>query len=116
MLFTNDGSDGCTQYDSYAIAPLPARKQLWDAHDEHHWLTEKSKEVDADQVFGLKMSGRMTKVSTFQDVQGTQLALMLVRQREPAEEESEEHWREWCSGMDDLGALVMLAASLRAQS
>jgi hypothetical protein len=114
MLFTNDGSDGCTIFDSYAIAPLPAKKQLWDARDENQWLTEKSKEADSDQVFGLKVSGRMTKLSTLQDVQGTQLDLMRARPRELVEEESEEHWREWCSGMDDLGALIMLAASLRA--
>jgi hypothetical protein len=28
--------------------------------------------------------------------------------------ESAENWEEWCSGMDGLGGLVMLAASLIA--
>lgn len=116
MLFTNDGSDGCTLFDSFAIAPLPAKKHLWDARDEHDWLREKSKEVDADQVFGLKVSGRMAKLSPFGVVQEAQMGVMLAQPREPTADESEEHWKEWCSGMDDLRALIMLAATLRAQS
>lgn len=115
MLFTNDGSDGCTLSDSYAIAPLPAKKALWDACDEHDWLLEKSKEND-DMVFGLNVSGGMAKLRTFRGVQESRSEIMLVRPRELTEDESEENWKEWCSGMDDLGALIMLAATLRAQS
>ena len=31
---------------------------------------------------------------------------------QPTESESNIHWQEWSSGMDGLGALIMLAASL----
>jgi hypothetical protein len=34
---------------------------------------------------------------------------------QPTESESNTHWQEWCSGMDGLGALIMLAASLPIQ-
>jgi hypothetical protein len=115
MLFTNDGSDGCTLFDNYAIAPLPAKKALWDARDEHDWRMEKSKEND-DIVFGLKVSGRMARFRTFGSVQDSGMEVILAQPREPTEDESEENWKEWCSGMDDLGALIMLAATLRAQS
>jgi hypothetical protein len=115
MLFTNDGSDGCTLSKSYAIAPLPAKKALWDARDENDWLMEKSKGSD-DIVFGLDVSDRMAKLCTFGGVQESRSEVMLARPRELTEDESEENWKEWCSGMDDLGALIMLAATLRAQS
>jgi hypothetical protein len=115
MLFTNDGSDGCTLFDSYAIAPLPAKKALWDARDEQDWLMEKSNWNDKI-AFGLKLSGRMAKLRTFRAVQESRMEVMLAQPTEPTEDESEENWKEWCSGTDDLGALIMLAATLRAQS
>jgi hypothetical protein len=115
MLFTNDGSDGCPLFDNYAMAPLPAKKTLWDARDEHDWHMEKSKGND-DVVFGLKVSGRMAKLGTFGSVQESRMEVVLAQPREPTEDESEENWKEWCSGMDNLGALIMLAATLRAQS
>lgn len=34
---------------------------------------------------------------------------------QPTESESNTHWQEWSSGMDGLGALIMLAASLPIQ-
>jgi hypothetical protein len=112
MLFSYEGMSTCVLLDGFLIAPLPAKKQLWEARDENDWFKHKRLAVDFDSIYGIKVGGRMAKLGKFIDVQETQMELLMVRPKEPTESESSENWNEWCSGMDELGGLIMLAASL----
>lgn len=115
MLFTTDGVEACLLYGDFLIAPLPIRKQLWEARDAHYWQLERQKGLEDSSVFGIKMGGRMAKLGDFLDAGVTQTNIVLAQPQEPKKSESDEHWTQWCSGMDQLGALVMLAASLRTE-
>jgi hypothetical protein len=115
MLFSYEGMSTCVLLHGFLIAPLPAKKQLWEARDENDWSMEKCVAIDTDSVYGIKVGGRMAKLSRFMDVQETQMELLMVCPKEPTESESNEHWKEWCAEMDDLGGLIMLAASLPAK-
>ncbi|PMD16193.1 hypothetical protein NA56DRAFT_731411 [Hyaloscypha hepaticicola] len=82
MLIYFEPAAMCTLQADLILAPLPARKQLWEAPDEFVWKAESKKDPGAQTDFGLTAN------------------------------ESSENWEEWCLGMDGFGGLVMLAASL----
>jgi hypothetical protein len=90
LLVSTEPAGTCVLVDGFLLAPLPARKGVWEASE---WGSSK------ESVFGIKAGGKMVRLD-----------------RESKEEESEQasnaNWQEWCAGMDGFGALVMLAASL----
>jgi hypothetical protein len=81
--------------DKFLLAPLPARKGVWETRDAVGWSSGSSKE----SVFGIKAGGKMVRLDRESEEEGSEQA-------------SNANWQEWCAGMDGLGALVMLAASL----
>tara|TARA_R110002003_G_scaffold1035_6_gene22102 strand:+ start:7775 stop:8122 length:348 start_codon:yes stop_codon:yes gene_type:complete len=113
MLFSTEPAGGCSLLNGFLLAPLPAHKRLWEARSESQWILEKSRDQRGDSVFGIKMGGTMVKLNKHQ-APNTSYDLMMAQSEEPVESESESsaNWLEWCSGIDGLGALVMLAASL----
>lgn len=74
-------------------------------------MLEKNRDRRGDCVFGIRMGGEMVKLDRNQDY-STRYGLNAVRSEESAKSESNGNWAEWCAGMDGLGSLVMLAASL----
>ena len=92
------------------LAPLPARKQLWEAGNAAAWKVEGDRTPGGDgSSFGLAANGDLVNLEVggrpfcYRDtITGTRLS------------RSSANWAEWCSGMDGFGALVMLAASLIA--
>lgn len=109
MLFSTEPAGACFMTDGFILAPLPAQKQLWEARNEYEWMMAKKQDTRGDNVFGIKVGGRMAKVipcPMLDEGQGVSLAHV------PDDVQSSANWQEWCSGMDGLGALVMLAASL----
>ena len=98
------------------LAPLPARKQLWEAGDEFAWKSERGRDPGAHATaFGLTANGELFRLYDSDRLYcGSHMEL--VRQRSVNDCEtpssSAENWEEWCSGMDGMGGLVMLAASL----
>jgi hypothetical protein len=94
------------------IAPLPAHKQLWEARDETQWIMGRSRDVRGDSVFGIKPGGQMAKLNKYPPGLNVNDFTPLANLTEG---ESNTNWQEWCLGMDGLGALVMLAASLPIQ-
>lgn len=90
------------------LAPLPGKKQLWEARDEMAWRTEIEREPDAQTAFGLATSGELVKLG--EDRQDAVLVHTSITAASPSRTTA--NWEEWCSGMDGLGGLVMLAASL----
>ncbi|KAF1851288.1 uncharacterized protein K460DRAFT_273591 [Cucurbitaria berberidis CBS 394.84] len=108
MLFSLEPIRGCVMQDGFLLAPLPARKQLWEARDEYSWMLENRRDVGVPSVFGIMLDGQMVKLNEPQALlSGQGISVQSERSKE-----SSVNWQEWCSGMDGLGALVMLAASL----
>ncbi|KAL5003765.1 hypothetical protein BDV10DRAFT_154126 [Aspergillus recurvatus] len=94
------------------LAPLPAKKPLWEANDWTEWKTELQKEPRIQQTaFGLATTGELVRLvqGHGQDGRISHLALDAATVSRSAA-----NWEEWCSGMDGFGGLVMLAASLVA--
>lgn len=90
-----------------SIAPLPAKKQLWEAGDESAWKAESEREAGAaaQSAFALSANGELLKLRQGQ-LRWNQLFHPGTAPWRTAD------WDEWCSGMDGLGGLVMLAASM----
>ncbi|KAH4091103.1 hypothetical protein HBH46_188330 [Parastagonospora nodorum] len=109
MLFSTEPAGACFMTDGFILAPLPAQKHLWEARDEFEWTKAKRQDTRGDSVFGIKVGGRMAKVDPcpiLDEGNGTSM------EHVPDDVQSSVNWQEWCAGMDGLGALVMLAASL----
>lgn len=99
----------------FIIAPLPAKKQLWEAGDELAWKAESEREdTEARVAFGLAANGELVKMDKNQ-LHCTTDVVPLHKPLDagpPARRTA--NWDEWCSGMDGFGGLVVLAASLAA--
>lgn len=93
------------------LAPLPAKKQLWEAPDEFAWQAEIDSGPNNQTPFGLATNGDLVKVE--QLFPGSKL-LAPELSEVGTESKSGENWEEWCSGMDAFGGLIMLAASFTA--
>ncbi|KAL5050498.1 hypothetical protein BDW71DRAFT_174055 [Aspergillus fruticulosus] len=94
------------------LAPLPAKKPLWEANDRTEWETELHKEPRIQQTaFGLATTGELVRLDQGHGQGGpiSHLALDAATVSRSAA-----NWEEWCSGMDAFGGLVMLVASLVA--
>jgi hypothetical protein len=97
----------CDLQKDLAIAPLPAKKQLWEASSEFLWRTEK--EVESIPItFGLAVNGELVQ---FEKTCSGDAVLLHKSLGYKSSSRSKTNWEEWCSGMDGLGGLVMLAAS-----
>lgn len=92
------------------LAPLPAKKQLWEASDEFVWKAE-SERVPGPQIeFALAANGELVRLDECQVSCGDAVVhYKSLDARTPSR--SSENWEEWCSGMDGLGGLIMLAAA-----
>jgi hypothetical protein len=104
MLFSLDPPGRCMTPSGFLLAPLSARKQLWEAPDADVWMLERCRDIGGVQsVFGILNSGQMIKLPDFKSLQNGQS--FVVRPEEVAQ--SGRNWQEWCSGMDGLGTLSM---------
>lgn len=72
------------------------------------WLVERSRDVMGPKLFGVLRNGDMVKLHERQSVLSEDMATIVS----DLSTQSAENWQEWCAGMDGLGALIMLAASL----
>ena len=100
----------CTLQSDLLIAPLPGKKQLWEAGDESVWKAESEREPKTGTAFALAASGELVQLE--HDQLYYSHAVLLYRPFEVAIPSKTAAWEEWCSGMDGFGGLVMLAASL----
>lgn len=111
MLIYFDPAAMCHLPDDLVLAPLPARKQLWEATDESAWRDERHKGPPGAQVsFGLTAGGEVVRLDEGRLSCGD--AWVSPRRASGAGTDPSLGWEEWCSGMDGFGGLVMLAASL----
>lgn len=110
MLVYFEPAAMCNVQTDLLIAPLPAKKPLWEAGDEFVWKAESDREPGVQTAFGLAANGELVKLDEGQ--LHCHDAVLLHNARTSAR--STANWEEWCSGMDGFGGLVMLAASLTA--
>lgn len=103
----------CDLQTDLVIAPLPAKRQLWEADNEFSWKAESESGPGIQTPFGLAASGELVKLDEGQPYCGD-----VMIHHKPLDSKTPlrntTNWEEWCSGMDGLGGLVMLAASLVA--
>ena len=101
----------CDLQTDLILAPLPAKKQLWEAGDEFVWKAEIEREPGVQTTFGLAANGELVRLDEGQLYRSDAMLLhKSLDARTPSR--STANWEEWCSGMDGFGGLVMLAASL----
>lgn len=111
MLIYFEPAAMCDLQRDLVIAPLPSKKQLWEAGDEFAWRAESDMEPGPQADFGLAANGELVKLVEGQIYcSGAALLYYSMDTRTPSR--STANWKEWCSGMDGFGGLVMLAASL----
>jgi hypothetical protein len=104
----------CELQTDLALAPLPAKRQLWAAENEFSWQAETERVSGGFQTaYGLAANGELVKFDEGQ-LYGHDAVLVYKSMYSGLESPSRRsaHWEEWCSGMDGFGGLVMLAASL----
>ncbi|KAF2450727.1 hypothetical protein P171DRAFT_340881, partial [Karstenula rhodostoma CBS 690.94] len=97
----------CSLQSNLVLAPLPAKKALWDSLDEFAWKAERDKQSVPRTAFGLATNGELVRIDEM-DLYGGYGKIDAKEDHRT----SDQNWEEWCSGMDSFGGLVMLAASL----
>ncbi|KAG2170740.1 hypothetical protein VTO58DRAFT_110979 [Aureobasidium pullulans] len=111
MLVYFEPAGMCGLQKDLIIAPLPAKKQLWEADNKILWEEEGKRDSAIQDSFALAANGELVKLDQGQlYCSNGELRYRLSTNNSPAS--SATNWEYWCSGMDGLGGLVMLAASL----
>lgn len=111
MLVYFDPAAMCELPNELVLAPLPAKKQLWEADNAFTWKAETDRDAGVLTAFALAANGELVRLD------GCQLHYGDARMRQKCLESRTApsiaaSWEDWCSGMDAFGGLVMLAASL----
>ncbi|GAM37301.1 hypothetical protein TCE0_023r07116 [Talaromyces pinophilus] len=132
MLIYFEPSGDCDSRETgLVLAPLPARKQLWEANDEIAWKMEADKDIQqgprtattesrcssSPPAFGLATNGELVSLDMRQGQNFCSRAAVSLRTQQTLldggkSSKGRANWEDWCAGMDGLGGLVMLAASL----
>ncbi|RYP17998.1 hypothetical protein DL765_004217 [Monosporascus sp. GIB2] len=111
MLIYFEPAAVCDLPTELLLAPLPAKKALWEAADEFAWKAEGQWDPGAQIAFGLAADGGLVKLDEGRlSCSDAWLCHQSMDAGTPPWGPAS--WEEWCAGMDGLGGLVMLAASL----
>jgi len=121
MLIYFEPATMCDLNSGLVIAPLPGKRQLWQASDEHAWKAECERDPEYQIRYALSSDGDLVKLDQ-ETVQPTSSDMVQHHGQwhynqwndRPTTTRTVVDWKEWCSGMDDFGGLVMLAASFLA--
>lgn len=110
MLVSFDAAALCNLQPDLLVAPLPTEKRLWEAPDASAWQREYEKKADLTVEFGLATNGELVKMG--RDEVHLKAAGSRGRGLEKGvPSRSAANLAEWCSEMDGLGGIVMVAAS-----
>lgn len=136
LIYFEPSGDCDSRKTGLILAPLPARKRLWEANDEIAWKIETERDskpeshtntteiniVSSSTAFGLSTNGELVSLDVRQGhnfcvdaawSMHTQQSLLNSGSSSSSSSPKERaNWEDWCAGMDGLGGLVMLAASL----
>ncbi|KAL4785911.1 hypothetical protein BJX76DRAFT_150577 [Aspergillus varians] len=116
MLVYFEPPTRCDMPADLILAPLPAKKPLWEAGDGVLWKAEVEREPGIHHTaFGLAATGELVRLDQGR-TRGTlhrgDTVLSHVVLDAATVSRTPADWEEWCSGMDGFGSLVMLAAAL----
>lgn len=111
LLISFDSSSICHLQPDVVVAPLPTEKHLWEAPDAIVWQTVNEKKAALRVEFGLSKDGQLVKMARSKALINEVNSLGRCLETE-VPSGSTSSLAEWCSVMDSLGGLVMLAASL----
>lgn len=100
----------CDMNPDLIIAPLPAKRQLWQASDEVTWKAACENDPTYQIRYALASDGELVKLDQ-EPVQCCDVVGYNGHWDERPITRKVVDWKEWCAGMDDFGGLVMLAAS-----
>jgi hypothetical protein len=110
LVYFEAGAD-CDMQSDLLLAPLPAKRQLWEATGELAWKKETEKDAGRETAFAMAANGELVRIHG-----GPMHCSDSVLARKALDgktlSRSAADWEEWCAGMDGFGGLVMLAASL----
>ncbi|OTB08787.1 hypothetical protein M426DRAFT_161624 [Hypoxylon sp. CI-4A] len=106
-----DPASMCDMPEEFLLAPLPAKKQLWEAGDEFAWKAENQK--DSGVQFGLAADGEIVRLEEGR-LSCSDAWLSYESSGPVAQPRHAASWEDWCAGIDGFGGLVMLVASLAA--
>ena len=101
MVIDFEPSALCRPSREIALAPLPAKKQLWEAGNEQAWREETKREGKFYESLALAANGELIKLGNGQPHWNASI--------HPANGSSKitANWAEWCSGTDGFGGLIM---------
>ena len=96
MLVYFEPAAMCNLQTDLILAPLPAKKQLWEASDEFLWKAESEKKPGAQTAFGLATNGELVKLDEGQLYCSD--AVLLQKSSDPKTySRSTANWEEWCA-------------------
>lgn len=107
MLVSFEPARLCTAFGDVILAPLPGRRQLWEAPDHVSWKRDRDLDAGEQMEFGLAKNGQLVKFS-----QEEAASMAITCGGDLAASPTVIEWSEWCSDMDGIGSLVMLSASM----
>ena len=109
----------CNMPAEFVIAPLPAKRQLWEAKNAQDWNTQSQTEPQGQISYALAVDGEIIKLDQGRLSCRDAWLPYAPSDKEPASQihnnrsrHCSNWWAEWCSGMDGMGGLIMLVASL----
>ena len=109
----------CDMPSEFMIAPLPAKRQLWEATDAQEWLLQSQKEPREQVSYAVAADGEIVKLDQRRLSCHDAWLPYAPSDQETASENQKSRsshsagwWAEWCTGMDSMGGLIMLAASI----
>ncbi|KAJ5776438.1 uncharacterized protein N7511_001449 [Penicillium nucicola] len=108
ILVYFDPAKMCNLPSDLVLAPLPTKKELWEASDERAWNSECQRNPAGRTDFGLAKGGELIRLGS--DCRGDTLVHTAITSTSPLRHCAS--WEEWCSGMDGFGRLIMLTALL----
>jgi hypothetical protein len=107
MLVYFEPASLCELQRDLVLAPLPAKKQLWEANSALAW----KETLGVQDLFALAANGELVELENCKSFCGKEL-LRYKPLNAGTPSRNNVGWEEWCSGMDGFGGLIMLAASL----
>jgi hypothetical protein len=111
MLIYFEPAAMCNMPSDLILAPLPAKKQLWEAADKFGWKGESQRDPGAQTTFGLAVDGELVRLDDSRlSCSDKWVSDQTLDTRTSSR--STVGWEDWCSGADGFCGLVMLAASL----
>ena len=111
MIVHLDPTTLCELQSDLVIAPLPSKKELWEASSQASWRLEAQKEYKVPSVFGLAGDGELLEIRTGKTFCAEHSTGYDSTIGETGTGRTVADWEEWCLGMDGFGGLIMLAAS-----